>query len=293
MICGGFMTDETQAQFRQKILKIKSLPTLPAVAQEVTQMIEDTNVSAQQLAYTIARDQALAGKLLRLVNSSFYGFPRRISSISNAIVLLGFNVVKSLLISVSVFEMMRTAMAGLWEHSLGCALATRIICRHLPQCNAEELAVAGLLHDIGKVVIATEASEAYESVQILIRQDRQPDHVAEKQILGIDHAEIGGALLDAWNLPLVLQHPVRYHHHPFKTEEHCLAAVIVHLADLLIRGFGYGTGQDLPVTFFDPQAWKLLGLNDEQLEAIIGELGEELEVLEANTAMLEDEPNAE
>ena len=116
--------DMEKEKIRRKIKSIKSLPTLPAVALKVSKMAENDNTSAVGLGKIISTDQALSGRVLRLVNSSFYGFPGRISSISNAIVLLGFEVVKSLVISVSVFEMMEKGIIGLWEHSLGCAIAS-------------------------------------------------------------------------------------------------------------------------------------------------------------------------
>ena len=157
--------DIEKEKIRRKIKSIKSLPTLPAVAHKISKMVENDNTSAAQLGKIISTDQAISGRVLRLVNSSFYGFPGRISSISNAIVLLGFDVVKSLIISVSVFEMMEKGMIGLWEHSLGCAIASRIIAKKVKDCDPEEISVAGLLHDIGKVVVSIKLTESYEDIK--------------------------------------------------------------------------------------------------------------------------------
>lgn len=279
--------DMEKEKIRRKIKAIKSLPTLPTVAQKVSKMAESDDTSATQLGKVISTDQALSGRVLRLVNSSFYGFPGRISSIPNAIVLLGFDLVKSLIISVSVFEMMEKGIIGLWEHSLGCAIASRIIAKKDKDNDPEELSVAGLLHDIGKVVVSIQLVEKYEKIKKLIKDKKITFYEAEKEVLEFTHEDIGGWLTESWNLPKSLQEPIAYHHQPLKSKNAKKQTAIVHLADFLVRAIGFGTGGDSWMPPLNRKAWERLGLNFNDLEEIISELGDELESVEAETLMAE------
>jgi putative nucleotidyltransferase with HDIG domain len=275
--------DIDQEKIRRKIKSIKSLPTLPAVAQKVSSLAESDKTSAIELGKIISTDQAISGRVLRLVNSSFYGFPGRISSISSAIVLLGFDVVKSLIISVSVFEMMEKGIIGLWEHSLGSAVASRIIAKKVTDCDPEEASVAGLLHDIGKIVVSIQMSENYEDIKKLIIDKKITFYEAEKQVLQLTHEDIGGWLVESWNLPVSLRESVMCHHKPDRAKNAKIQTGIVHLANFLVRAMGFGSGGDPWVPKLNRKAWELLGLSFQDLEEIIRELGDELESLEAET----------
>lgn len=280
--------DLEKEKIRRKIKSIKSLPTLPAVAQKVSKMAENDDTSAAQLGKIISTDQALSGRVLRLVNSSFYGFPGRISSISNAIVLLGFDVVKSLIISVSVFEMMEKGIIGLWEHSLGCAVAARLIARRVPDCDPEELSVAGLLHDIGKVVVSMQLPENYEDIKQRIAENGIIFSRAEQEVLGFTHAEIGEWLGESWNLPVSLLEPIACHHAPLRAQTARNQTAVVHVADFLVRALGFGSGGDPWVPHLERKACDRLGLGLQDLEQIVRELGDELEAIEAESVMAED-----
>ena len=281
--------DMEKEKIRRKIKAIKSLPTLPAVAQKVSKMAENDDTSATQLGKIIATDQALSGRVLRLVNSSFYGFPGRISSISNAIVLLGFDVVKSLIISVSVFEMMEKGIVGLWEHSLGCAIASRIIAKKIKGCQPEEVSVAGLLHDIGKVVVSIQLTENYDEIKKLIAEEKIIFWEAEKKVLGFTHEEIGGWLVESWNLPVSLQEPIAHHHQPLMAQQAKLQTAVVHLADFLVRALGFGSGGDPWMPPLNRKAWERLGLTLIDMEETVRELADELESVEAEP-LIEETP---
>ncbi|MCP4714530.1 MAG: HDOD domain-containing protein [Deltaproteobacteria bacterium] len=280
--------DMEKEKIRRKIKSIKSLPTLPAVAQKVSKMADRDTTSANQLGDIISTDQALSGRVLRLVNSSFYGFPGRISSISNAIVLLGFDVVKSLIISVSVFEMMEKGVIGLWEHSLGCAMAARLIAKRVQDCEPEEVSVAGLLHDIGKVVVSIQLADSYEDIKQTIQEKQIILYQAEKEVLDLTHEDIGGWLTESWNLPVSLQEPISCHHQPGKAQRAKVPTAIVHLADFLVRSLGFGSGGDPWVPPLSKKACDLLGIGLPELEELISELSEELGTIEVDTLMEED-----
>lgn len=277
--------DHEKEKIRRKIKAIKSLPTLPEVAQKISKMVEDDKTSATELGKIISTDPAISGRVLRLVNSSFYGFPGRISSISNAIILLGFDVVKSLIISVSVFEMMEKGILGLWEHSLGCAIASRFIAKKVKGCDPEEVSVAGLLHDIGKVVVSIQLAEDYEEIKKIIDEKKISFITAEKEILELTHEDIGSWLAESWNLPIGLLEPISCHHHPQQAQQAKLATAIVHLANFLVRAVGHGSGGDPWVPELNHKAWERLGLSLSDLEEIITDLNDELESLETDELM--------
>ena len=267
-------------KIRRKIKSIKSLPTLPEVAQKISKMVKDDKTSATERGRIISTDPAISGRVLRLVNYSFYGFPGRISSISNAIILLGFDVVKSLIISVSVFEMMEKGILGLWEHSLGCAIAARFIAKKVKGCDPEEISVAGLLHDIGKVVVSIQLAEDYQEIKKTIEEKKISFSLAEKEVLDLTHEDIGGWLAESWNLPVGLREPISCHHHPQLAQQAKLSTAIVHLANFLIRAMGHGSGGDPWVPELNRKAWERLGLSMQDLEEIITDLGDELESME-------------
>lgn len=160
---------DLQTEHKGKILAVRDLPTLPVVLEEISKLLEDEDSSPEQIAKIISKDQVLSAKVLKMVNSPIYGFPRRINTIQHAIVLLGLNVIRGLIISTSVFEIMTKSMVGLWEHSVGCAMACKILAKEIGFKEPEEFAVSGLLHDIGKVVVTVQLPEVKESIESRIQ----------------------------------------------------------------------------------------------------------------------------
>jgi len=167
--------------------KIQSLPTLPRVVEKLMTMVESPDVSPKDVGKLISSDQVLGARVLRLVNSPFYGFPGRISSISHAIILLGFNVIKGVVLSASVFDLMERSMVGLWEHSLGSAIAAGAISRKLGLAEPEEISTAALLHDIGKVLVRVSLTADYDRIMEVVNTKRVSFREAELEVLNVDH----------------------------------------------------------------------------------------------------------
>ncbi len=266
------MIDDKRREVKKKLRTLKGLPTLPPIVAKLTRMIGDETVSAPQIAAVIERDQVLTSKVLRLVNSAFYGFPRRISTVSNAIVLLGFNVIRTLVITASIFEMMQSRDVGLWEHSLGVAAVSGILARDLGLENPEEVATAGLLHDLGKVVERASLVEDYKKIQEKVRNEGVTWREAEQEILHMDHAEIGGYLLNRWNLPERLVEPVASHHELKKARRFKVETAVVQLADILVRARGFGYSGDPWVPEPEEKALKLVGLDEKKLEVLLPQM---------------------
>ena len=269
------MDEDLRTKQKGQILAVKDLPTLPGVLQEVAILVENPNSSTDQISRAISKDQVLSAKVLKMVNSPIYGFPGRIGSIQHALVLLGFNVIKGIIISTSVFEVMNENMKGLWEHSLGCALASAAIARAIGCKDPEEYAVAGLLHDIGKVVAAVQLPESREAIDALVRETEISYRQAENEVLGFAHDRINLWLCTYWNLPPNLKEGLSYHHRPMSATLYPKVAQVVHVGNFLARLFGVGNGGDDQVSALDEGVLEALEITPEVLFKIMDSLERE------------------
>jgi putative nucleotidyltransferase with HDIG domain len=268
----------SKAQQLKTITKrIESLPTLPQVVQKLTRMVESPDVTAKEVGKLISSDQVLSAKVLKLVNSPFYGFPGRISSISHAIILLGFNVIKGVVLSASVFDLMEKSMVGLWEHSLGSAVVSGTISRTLGLNEPEEISTAALLHDIGKVLVRVSLSDDYEKIASLVQSKKCTFREAEIEVLGVDHAEIGSWLAEEWGLPERLSIPITYHHDPDSAVKLRERVCVVHIADSIVRAFGTGSGGDPWVNQISAGAWEHIGIDMADLTSLMKQIMVDLE----------------
>ena len=275
------MKTADQAMLKKGIEHLIELPTLPAVIQKVTAVIERQGTSAEDIGRIIETDQALAVKVLRLANSAYYGFPGRIGSVSHAVVVLGINVVKGLTVGASVFDMMVAAgMHPLWRHSVGVGAAARVLAARVGLKNVDEVFTAGLLHDIGKVVLAIKAPELDARVKSMVHVKGCPQVIAEQEILSFTHAEIAGWLATAWHLPTVLKEPIAWHHEPANATSALLQTQVVHVADILVKGLGCGESPEDQVPPLSQPAWDALNLSEEGLSACLAEIAEQLDSID-------------
>jgi HD-like signal output (HDOD) protein len=283
--------EERRDEIRNFILDIRTLPTLPGIVSKLNSLAENDKSSIQEMARLVSSDQVLSARILRLANSPSYGF-YRVATISNAMILLGVDVVKSLVLSSSIFEIMEKSALGLWEHSLGAGVAANIIAKrlHLPEC--EEISTAALLHDIGKVIIHLKLEDSYADILTMTAEKEIPMHEAERALTGTDHAEVGGWLAKNWFLPEKLAVPIACHHDVESTVAHQAKTAVVHLADILIKAGGFGFSGNECVPLIQPTAWKRLGMTEALLAEIVDELEEKL--IDAKNFSLEiqsaDEP---
>ncbi len=267
--------DERRSELKKLIMDTKTLPTLPGVITKLNSLSENEKSSVQEMARIVASDQVLSARILRLANSPSYGF-YRVSTISNAMILLGVNVVKSLALSSSIFEIMEKNSVGLWEHSLGVATAANIIAKKLALPEVEEIATAGLLHDIGKVIIGLKCAESVLEMRKIIKTDEIYISEAERRVLDTDHAEVGGWLSKSWFLPDKLSEPITFHHDVTHSEDHRIKTAVVHLADVLINASGFGDSGDPYVPPIQQLAWDTLKMDDKLLAEIVVELEDKL-----------------
>ncbi|HDQ41102.1 MAG TPA: HDOD domain-containing protein [Desulfonatronum sp.] len=271
------MSEDLRTERKGMLLAVKDLPTLPRVLEQVAKLLEDPLSSTEQVAKLISRDQVLSAKVLKMVNSPVYGFPGRISTIQHGLVLLGYNVIKGLIISTSVFELMTTSMSGLWEHSVGCAMACGVIAREAGFKEPEEYAVAGLLHDLGKVIVSLQLPEAKEEVEQAVAEGDLFYLEAEKKVLGFGHDRVNSWVADHWNLPLNLKVGISGHHRPVSAQHYPKMACVVHVGDFLTRVLEIGSGGEDHVPALDPQALELLGLDLSRLDIVLDAMVAEME----------------
>lgn len=245
---------------KKKLRRLEGLPTLPPIVQRLNKLIENEETSLNQIAELIEKDQVITSKILRLANSAFYGFPKRISTVQNALMLLGVNIIKILIITSSIFDIIYKEDVKLWEHSVGVATCARILAEKLEIKDPQEVATAGLLHDLGKIIEKVSFKEEYKKIEELVQDGKSP-LLAEKEIFGLDHAEIGAFLMRTWNLPDRLIEAVEAHHELEKAKDFKKESALIHLANVLIHARGYGDSLYNKVPPLEQKALKLLNFN--------------------------------
>lgn len=269
------MAEDLRTERKDRILAVRDLPTLPKVLDEVTKLVERSDSSTEEVAKLISMDQVLSAKVLKMVNSPVYGFPGRISSIQHALVLLGFNVLRSIIVSTSVFTVMTENMVGLWEHSLGCAMACGATARMLGFKDAEEYSVAGLLHDLGKVVATVQLPDLKPEIERVVAERDVYYLEAEREVLGFGHDRINAWLANHWKLPPNIKEGLSHHHKPQLAQLYPEMACVVHLGDFMARVFEYGFSGDVGVTYLQPEALKILKIKPADFEKLLDHLCEQ------------------
>ncbi len=265
---------------RDKIENINALPTIPGVLKRLLEVIENPRVSLNEISNFISNDPALTTKILKMVNSPVYGFPGRISSVNQAVILLGLNVVKGLLLGVSVFELMQKTMIGLWEHSLGCAIIARLIAEKKGLKEPEEASVDGLLHDIGKVLLILRFPDKYEKAMCDTDANGISIYEAERVHYGTTHASVGSWMAQKWRFPQKLVDVIEHHHKPHLSKSAPVESAIVHLSDILVRARGFGFAGDHTLMAVSPKSWQMLGLSEADLRDVLWAFEESLETTE-------------
>ena len=255
--------------------RVEDLATLPGVAVQLIEKCSQTDVRISELASLIEADQAIAAKILRLANSAFYGRPSAVSTIREAVMMLGLETVRALGLSTGVYAVFerqptqdRGGLERLWQHGIAVALCAREISRRVGHKERERAFVAGLLHDIGQVVLAQHLPESYPAVIATARTAHLPLERAERDMLGTDHAEVGGWLLERWHLPPELRLPVSLHHQatlPASGDATAVTACIIQVADWLATSQGLGSPWRDDSVMLVPQCRANLAIEDDAL----------------------------
>ncbi len=272
------ITAETSTETDQKlnalVRQVRDLPALPETVMRVIRLADDPKSGTAAVAKALVSDQALAARVLKLANSAFYGSSRRIATVSDAVVILGMRTTRNLVMAASCEALLESEVAGyglprgaLLRHSLACASAAQALAKRAKYRGLEEAFVAGLLHDIGKVVMNTYQREQFS--EVLTKASGGVTYAeAEQAVFGFDHAEAGACLLERWNLPLSLVSAVQYHHAPLNAPGDSPLPCLVHAADAVCITLGIGLGLDSPACRLQPKALSVLGLTPADFEEV-------------------------
>jgi len=266
------------------ITKVGDLPSLPTVAARINAEIENEALSAKLLGAIISEDSSLAARLLRLSNSAFYGMPRQISSIEKAVMVLGFDTVKNLALSVSVFSFFKAGMSpaidvlGLWNHSLGTAVCARALMARTNRKLAEQAFLSGIIHDIGKIVLITHCLSDMEQV-CQLTHDAAPlsQEDAETQVFGFTHQKIGALLIREWKFPEIFIAGVKFHHELPPVLKECDADTsqlvrALCVANQLAKALSLGVSTNPQRAAIPSVLWGHLGIGREDLPTLSTEI---------------------
>jgi putative nucleotidyltransferase with HDIG domain len=232
------MQNLTPEAIQQKVLSIIQLPALPSMVTQVVELIDNPRTSAASLGKVISTDQALTAKVLKIANSPFYGFPKKISTVDFAIIVLGFDALKEIVISISLVSSLQKKSdatfdaQSFWDHSIMSAVIARRLARDLGYRVSGEAFVGALLHDMGISVLHRYFNSEFKKIVALSRESTLSFLEAEQKILGVTHAEVGSWLAERWNLPDNLIETIAFHHTPAKAKQNRPLVSLIHLADV-------------------------------------------------------------
>lgn len=262
----------------------------PMVYERLVQVINHPRSGSADIARVIGEDQGLTGRLLKVVNSAFFSFPRPVESVAQAVTVVGTSQIRDLALATSVMSMFQglprdlVDLESFWYHSLACGIMARTIAAQRREDNVERFFVAGLLHDIGHLITYMKAGEDARRSLEMARETRRPLPDCEREVLGCDHAMVGRVLLDRWNFPGAFREAVAFHHTPRLASRFPVETAATHVAEVTAHALGWGRSGERRVPPFDESAWSTLGLDagfypflveeaERQLEAAVHFMG--------------------
>jgi putative nucleotidyltransferase with HDIG domain len=273
------------------VSSLDKIPTLPVIYSKLGKLLQSPDATIQAVSNIISEDQVIAAKVLKFVNSAFYGFPQRIGSLQRAIVILGFNTIKNLVFATSVFDMFRGVETtgnfdkkSFWMHCIGCAVSSRVIAEAADLRNPDEVFTGGLLHDIGKLVVAVQYPEKFSAVINEVQKTGVPMVEAERKIFGFDHTQVGSALAVQWRFPLDTAQMIGSHHLGDGAVPQRKDIAAVHIGNILCMALGLGTGGEKRLANVNAKAWELLGLTLSSIELVMDKT---VKLYRENTEILE------
>ncbi len=278
----------SEEKIEQLLAKADDLPVLPHVAMEILNLIEDKTSVPEDFENVIENDQVMTLKILKIANSAYYGYPREIITIKEAIVILGTDTLKSLVLSLLTRQILSRSLdtyglkkGELWEHSLAVAMVARSISKAMKLANPESYFVAGLLHDVGKLVLDFYLQDSVKVIRQQIREGGLDFVKAEERLLGFDHALIGSKLLEKWNLPAFLVESVRYHHaYNTAPESARKDSYIVDIANRLAYRVAPGSGfESYTEKKVSPAEYGKIGLTSGHIEGILDSVKQSLQTI--------------
>lgn len=238
-----------------------TLPTFPIVASRLIEEVARPDATSEEIARILSLDPALTARTLKLANSDFYGFPRKVGSVDLAVLVLGANTIRDLVLTSSVVQTLGqsgSALEGLLSHSMACGIAARALAERAKFRLTGDAYAAGLLHDLGKVALRQNDPSRYDEVLALCRTEHTPVAEAERGLFGSDHAEVGGWLAERWGLPADIVEAIACHHRPDAAARNRALSALVHIANSLAERAGYAWASGLQPEPVQASAWEVV-----------------------------------
>jgi HD-like signal output (HDOD) protein len=271
-------------QLNTIVMTTRDLPAMPQVASKVLELSSDPNTSAAQLQQVISDDQAMTARILKIANSAMYSCSRKIKTLTEAIVMLGFNSIRSLVVTSAARNLynMKSSPSGLkerlmWEHSIGCGFACRLLAESKAPALTEEAFLAGLLHDIGKLVLTQRLPAEFDEIVQTVYNENRPFAATEREVLGFDHAQVGALLVNKWKFSPGLESVILHHHNPEALSPDEPLLLFLDLGNKLCHKLGIGFLEEPDLDVADCAANQILGLAPDTFAAVADRLQETLE----------------
>lgn len=260
--------------------KLTDIPTLPSIVLQINKILKNDYISTREIGSVIEKDPSLTSKVLKFANSSYYGLSYSVNTVTRAITVLGLNTIRNIAITASVFEIFNSKktfpfdVVNLWYHSLGCAIASKALISKEDHLLEEEAFICGILHDIGKVIIAQNMPDLMMDVLNRIRDGKSQSDV-ERDIIGYTHSDIGAILSEKWHLPEELCETIRFHHCPRYYDErkslkgHPFLLYAVYAGNQISKALALGKSTDVIVNEIDLVTWSTLHISESDLREIL------------------------
>ncbi len=283
---------------RELIKNIDQLPSMPSVVTELIELTANPDSDLDDVLSLIEKDQSLTAKLLKLCNSSYYGLSKQVSNLRSAVVLLGFKTVYKMVVAVGTAVFFKKDCPGyglsgidLWRHSVGAAISAELVARKCNPEKAQPAYTAGLLHDIGKLVLAQYVDDGIDSILRLVEQGRTFIE-AEQEVIGMDHGLIGGKLARQWKFPEPLVEAIKYHHEPGLASSDVDLAAFTHIGNVISNSICMSNAIDCFSNAADARTFRNYGLDARTLDDITQKARHLVEEAESTVMTLVNEPSS-
>ncbi|HVO66411.1 MAG TPA: HDOD domain-containing protein [Syntrophales bacterium] len=257
--------------------------SLPAVYTKINEAVNNPQSSMKGISDIISDDPGLTSRLLQLVNSAFYSFPSRIETVSRALFIVGTQQLRDLALATSIMNMFKgipedlVNMESFWRHSVACGLTAKILATYRRcEMNVERFFAAGIIHDIGRLIIYKKIPETAREMILRCKANRESLFLVEKEIIGFDHSDLGRILVQFWNLPPSLEEVVAYHHSPREARRYPIETAVVHIADIIANAMQFGNSGEQYIPRMDEKAWELIGIPTSALSPTMDQLEREI-----------------
>ena len=276
-------SDRSSITLERLVDETNTVYSLPFFYEQLAETINHPRSSVSDIARIITEDQGLTARLLRLANSPMFGYHTRVDSINKAVTIIGTQQLRDLALAASIMGIFRgipeelITMASFWKHSIACGIVARAIATWRREPNVERFFVAGILHDVGQLVMCALIPETVREMLMESRDRETLNTVTEQGRLGFDHAAAGGALLRKWKIPPNIAEPVACHHAPDAAGQFPLETATIHVADIICQAMEFGFSGERLVPPLAPSAWERLGLPPSMLATILRQAEPQLE----------------